>query len=160
MTDTLEGLKERKDWLLKQLKLTDAAIEKAVKKAAAPTWSPQALPGMPPAPPKPAREPNRYEVDHGEFQAARRERLTKPIEQGGLGVEFVPDDPNTAAFIVITMKRLRDACSDDDELFKLIDSYMHDRWASSLTPPFPLNALGAKTIYTRLLEEIREARPH
>lgn len=156
MPETIDGLKERRAWLLKQVELTDRAIEKLLEKAHAPRPpkpTPQELPGVPPAPPKPPRQPSEHEVNHGEFQAARRERFEK------LGVDYVPDEPNTAAFIVVTMKRLRDACRDDDELWALVDAFMGDRWAASLTPPFPLKALGHPKVHGRLFEELRVASP-
>lgn len=154
MAETVEELKARKAWLLRQVDACDRAIEKLLTKAAPPPRSPkptaQDLPGVPPKPP---RQPNDHEVNHGEFQAARKERFAR------LGIDYVPDEPNTAAFVVVTMKRLRDACRDDDELWALIDAYVHDRWAASLTPPFPLKALGSQKTYGRLLEQIRPNDP-
>jgi hypothetical protein len=160
MADTIEGLKERRGWLLKQVELTDRAIEKLMEKAHAPRPPkpmPQELPGVPPAPASPPRTPSVHEENHVEFQAARRERFAQ------LGIDYVPDEQNTVAFVVVTMKRLRDACRDDDELFALIDAFCRDSWAAGCTPPYPLKALGAKVVFGRLLEELRgatPARPH
>jgi hypothetical protein len=154
MAETIEGLKERRAWLLRQVEVTDRAIEKLLQKANAPRApKPVAreLPGVPPAPPPPPRKLSEHEENHIEYQTSRRRRLER------LGVDYVPDEENTAAFIVITMKRLRDACRDDDELFAVFDAWLHDSWGASLKPPFPLRALGSEKVLRRLLDQVRAA---
>jgi hypothetical protein len=164
VAETIEGLRERRAWLLRQVELTDRSIEKLMQKQNAPrTPKPEAreLPGVPPPPPPSPPKPNIHLENHAEFQTARRERLQK------LGVEYVPDEPNTAAFVVVTMKKLRDQCTDDDELWRLIDAYLRLDWpanpprdwpAGKAYSPYPLRILGGPNVFQKLLAEIRAPR--
>lgn len=165
MAETIEELKARKAWLQRQVDLTDRAIEKLLQKGSAPRPpkpTPQQLPGVPPAPPKPPRQPSVHEENHEEFQKARRERFAS------LGIDFVPDEANTAAFIVVTLKRLRDACANDDELFELFDRYLGLSWPANpprnLPPgaafaPYSLRTLASVNTWRPLLDEIRASKP-
>lgn len=163
MTETTEGLKQRRAWLLRQVELTNRALEKLLEKAHAPPRpTPGELPGVPPAPPKPPRQPSVHEENHEEFQNSRRARFTS------LGIDFVPDEANTQAFIIVTMKRLREACSDDDELFELFDRYLALPWpanpprtlpAGAPFSPYSLRTLASNNTWRPLLDEIRASRP-
>lgn len=156
MPETIEGLKERKAWLLKQVELTDRAIEKLREKqfqqARAPRPTPQDLPGLPPAPPK-ERKPNVHFERHEDFQAMRAKRLDQ------LGVEFVADEPNEPAFIAATMQRLRRECTTDEELLDLMNAYLASASPSRYTPPFPLRGLASEKWWRPLLEQIRASAP-
>lgn len=165
MPETIEGLKERRAWLLKQVELCDRALEKkyAEKNSPRPPKpTPQQLPGVPAPPPKPPRQPSVHEENHEEFQAARRARFKS------LGIEYVPDEQNTPAFIVVTMKRLRDACCDDDELFELFDRYLSLEWPAnpprSLPPgapfaPYSFRTMASANTWRPLLDEIHASKP-
>lgn len=160
--ETTEGLKQRRAWLLKQVELTDRALEKLLQKAHAPRPTPQDLPGVPPAPPKPPRQLSVHEENHQEFQNARRARFQS------LGIDFVADEVNTPAFVVVTMKRLRDACSDDDELFALFDAYLSLPWPANpprgLPPgaafsPYSFRTMASANTWRPLLDELHAAKP-
>jgi len=151
MPDTVEGLKERRAWLLRQVELTNREIEKLLKKAARPPRpTPQELPGVPPAA---SRKPSVHEENYAEFQNSRRKRLEH------LGVAAVDDEPMQAAFINVIMKRIRDACGGDaderadDRLWLLFDAYLLEAWAAKLTPPYPFRAFAAEKTWRRLLDE-------
>lgn len=134
-------------------------------KPSAPKVEQVELPGVPPPPPpppKPPREPSEHEVNYGEFQTARRERFEK------LGIEFVDDYPYTPAFVAGVMKRLRDECRDDDELFALFDAYLRLDWpadpprnwpAGETFAPHALRTLRSKNVYPPLLAELRAHAP-
>lgn len=142
-------------WLLPELadsaKPDASKTAKSPSKAATKTAKQKKQAELPGMPPKPPRAPSVHEENHAEFQTSRRKRLER------LGVEYVPDEQNTPAFVVVSMKRLRDHCCDDDELFALFDLFLNEPWAARCSPPFPLRALAAEKTWRRLLGQLRGA---
>lgn len=167
MAETIEGLRERRAWLLKQVEATDRAIDKlqnaaldsAFKKLAGrpPRPTPQELPGVPPAPPPPPRKPSVHEENFAEYQKTREGRLAR------LGVPPVPDRQYTLAFINVTMKRIRDACHDDDELFAIFTAFVAETYPAKMDPPYPFECLASQKVWPKLLQQVRAdaaLRPH
>ena len=147
MAETVEELKARKAWLLAQVKVCDKAIEKLHAKALRDA-RPAAL-ELPGVPPKPPRKVSENEERHADFQTMRATKLKQ------LGVEFVEDETNEPAFIAVTMKKLRAACGNDDQLLELFNAYLASPAPARYTPPYPLRALAADKWWRPLLETLR-----
>lgn len=151
MAETIDGLKERRAWLLKQVELTDRAIEKLLQRSARPPrQTPQELPGLPPPP---LRAMSVHEENYAEFQKTRRAVFER------IGVAFVDDEPNPPAFINMAMKRIREACASDEELFRLFDAFCSEQWGARCTPPYPFRALASDKIWKRVLTELHGFKP-
>jgi hypothetical protein len=113
------------------------------------------LPGLPPPPAKPARQPSVYEQMGAAFQSARRKKLELT------GVEFVPDDHNEPAFVVLRFKSLLARCGGDAEvLFKVIEAYFAVDWPAKKTPPYPFKVFQADSVVTGFLDQISKESAH
>lgn len=131
MAETIEGLKERRAWLLKQVEVTDRALEKLLSKANPPRPVrpvPQELPGVPPAPPSPPREKSRQLLAYDFFDQRRRKRM---------GELYAPEAKlPSAVWITVVFTAIFKEVDESERVVELIDLYFAEEWPGKLTEPF------------------------
>jgi len=147
---TIAGLKERRDWLKKELAKAEKEIEQRMGGGKLEQVD---LPGVPVPEPVP-RKKSANEAHHDEFQNSRRTRLER------LGVPFVDDKPNAIAFVNASLSRIRAACADDEELWLLFDAYFAEPKPAQYDPPYPFNAFASEKWWKYLLEQVVRGQPH
>lgn len=111
------------------------------------------LPGVPEAPkllPAPRRQSD-AEIDYEYFESRRKKRLE---ELGG----FVEDKRPAVPFINAALKKIREACESEDELWDLMQEYFSREYPAKYEPPFPFEAFCSAKVWPKLLAEMREVR--
>ena len=147
---TVDGLRQRREWLKQELAKVEREIDKRMGTGPAEQQPMQGMPAPAPPPAPGPRKPSVHEENHREFQDSRRVALVNA------NAPFEPDEANTVAYINVTMKRVRDACSSDEELFALFALFFkQETWAAKATPPYPWRALATDKVWKRLLSQLR-----
>lgn len=137
-------LRWRLRWLEQQVESTKRALR---------PFEPVQQGALIPAPAPAPRQLSEQQEDYAEWSATRGTRLDE------LEVDPTPEPMPPIPFINATMKRVRQACGDDDRLMaRLFDRFFALDYPARMDPPYPFNAFVKK--WPELLAEIAAAAPN
>lgn len=147
MRITIDGLRQRRDWLKQELAKCEREIEKRMGNEPKPEQQP--LPGTPTPPTPPPREKTRHLKAYDFFEGKRRGHLER------IGVPHVPEaKPPSAAWITVVFTAIFDAVHDDgSRAAALIDLYFEETWPAKYDVPYNFGAF-AKVWRDQLLAKL------
>lgn len=142
-------LRDRVEWLEKELKKARRALDAYAK----PTQ--QSLPGAPSSPAPTPRALSQQQEDLEEFDDSRRTRLAEI----GVNPAELLDEKHHPVFVNVAMKKVRDACGDDDDLLcAVFDHYFSEQWPARYDPPYNFRAFASEKVWPKIVEQVKAQR--
>lgn len=142
-------LRDRVEWLERELKKARRLLDAYAK----PTQ--QSLPGAPAVPGPTPRALSQQQEDLEEFEDSRRTRL----EEIGVNAAELLDEKHHPVFVNVTMKKVRDACDDDDALLAAVfDRYFNEQWPARYDPPYNFRTFASEKVWPKIVEQVKTQR--